>query len=77
MSHLGSIQRGLGLGLGYKLIVEDEMGNLPILVIDLIRFLLHFFFYFFFPPFLFAFILSVINLVSVWVHSEMLIFNIT
>ena len=50
MSHLGSIQRGLGLGLGYKLMYEDG--------------------------FLFAFILSVINLVPVWVHSEMLIFNI-
>ena len=74
MSHFGSIQRGLGLGLGYKLMYED--GQLAHLGYDLILFFLHFF-YFFLPPFfLFAFILSVINLVSVWVHSEMLIFNI-
>ena len=58
MSHLGSIQRGLGLGLGYKLMYED--GQLAHLGYDLILFFLHFF-YFFFPPFLFAFILSVIN----------------
>ena len=74
MSHLGSIQRGLGLGLGYKLMYED--GQLAHLGYDLILFFLHLFFISFFPPFLFAFILSVINLVSVWVHSEMLIFNI-
>ena len=75
MSHLGSIQRGLGLGLGYKLMYED--GQLAHLGYDLILFFsFYIFFYFFFPPFLFAFILSVINLVSVWVHSEMLIFNI-
>ena len=72
MSHLGSTQRGLGLGLGYKLMYEDgQLGY------DLILFFLHFFFISFpAPAFLFAFILSVINLVSVWVHSEMLIFDI-
>ena len=48
MSHLGSIQRGLGLGLGYKLMYED--GQLAHLGYDLILFFLHFF-YFFFPPF--------------------------
>ena len=73
MSHLGSIQRGLGLGLGYKLMYEDV--QLARLGYDLILFFLHFFISFF-PPFLFSFKLSVINLVSVWVHSEMLIFNI-
>ena len=49
MSHLGSIQRGLGLGLGYKLMYED--GQLAHLGYDLILFFLHFFFISFFPPF--------------------------
>ena len=49
MSHLGSIQRGLWLGLGYKLMYED--GQLAHLGNDLILFFLQFFLFLFFPPF--------------------------
>ena len=53
-----------------------EDGQLAHLGYDLILFFLHFYLFLFSPLFLFSFILSVINLVSVGVHSEMLIFNI-
>ena len=63
MSHLGSIQRGLGLGLGYKLMYED--GQPAHLGYDLILFFLHFFL-FLFPPFFVRLYIISENLVSVW-----------
>ena len=56
MSHLGSIQRGLGLGLGYKLMYED--GQPAHLGYDLILFFLHFFFISFSPFFVRLYIIS-------------------
>ena len=49
MSHLGSIQRGLGLGLGYELMYED--GQLAHLGYGLILFFVQFFLFLFSPLF--------------------------
>ena len=56
MSHLGSIQRVLGLGLGYKLMYED--GQLAHLGYDLILFFLHFYLFLFPPFFVLLYIIS-------------------
>ena len=51
-----------------------EDGQLAHLGYDLILFFLHFYL-FTFSPFLCSFILSMINLVSIGIHSEMLVFK--